>query len=123
MKTLIGGREKSLLKASADGNQAATSKAQFFEQSDVITLQLKLIPQNGRSGMAAVDVYEQEPVLGAAHPLLAMDNAPRTPHIGFVERDFFEEIFNGMFDQVNAFAEGKPVNIVNPDARQSSMLP
>jgi D-3-phosphoglycerate dehydrogenase len=72
--------------------------------------------KKGRPGMAAVDVYEEEPVLGAQHPLLAMDNVVCTPHIGYVERNGYESQFNSSFDQVLAYAAGKPVNMVNPEA-------
>jgi len=58
----------------------------------------------GRPGFAAVDVYEEEPVLGAAHPLLAFDNVLCTPHLGYVERDNYETYFGEAFDQVVAFA-------------------
>ena len=70
----------------------------------------------GRPGKAAVDVYEEEPVLGGKHPLLAMDNVVCTPHLGYVTRDEYELQFADIFDQINAFAAGKPVNVVNPDA-------
>ena len=72
--------------------------------------------KRGRPGMAAVDVYEEEPVLGANHPLLHMDNVVCTPHLGYVERDGYESQFSSTFDQVLAFAAGKPINVVNPDA-------
>jgi D-3-phosphoglycerate dehydrogenase len=70
----------------------------------------------GRPGKAAVDVYEEEPVLGGKHPLLAMDNVVCTPHLGYVTRDEFEVQFADIFDQINAFVAGKPINMVNPDA-------
>lgn len=70
----------------------------------------------GRPGKAAVDVYEEEPVLGGRHPLLAMDNVVCTPHLGYVTRDEFEVQFADIFDQINAFVAGKPTNMVNPDA-------
>ena len=66
--------------------------------------------------MAAVDVYEDEPVLGAKHPLLAMDNAICVPHLGYVERDGLEGMFATIFDQVLAYAAGKPINVLNPEA-------
>ncbi len=68
----------------------------------------------GRPGMAAVDVYEEEPVLGGSHPLLAMENVVATPHVGYVERDGMESAFSSIFDQVLAYAAGKPINVVNP---------
>ena len=70
----------------------------------------------GRPGLAAVDVYEEEPLLGAAHPLLHMDNVVCTPHLGYVERGGYERLFNAVFDQIVAFAAGKPINVINPDA-------
>ena len=74
----------------------------------------------GRPGKAAVDVYEEEPVLGGKHPLLAMDNVVCTPHLGYVTRDEFEVQFADIFDQINAFAAGKPINMVNPDALKNA---
>ena len=71
---------------------------------------------NGRPGMAAVDVYEDEPVFGAKHPLLAMHNAICVPHLGYVERDSLEQMYDTIFDQVLAYAAGKPINILNPEA-------
>jgi D-3-phosphoglycerate dehydrogenase len=69
----------------------------------------------GRPGMAAVDVFEEEPVLGARHPLLALDNAVCVPHLGYVERDGLEHMFSTIFDQILAYAAGKPVNVMNPE--------
>jgi D-3-phosphoglycerate dehydrogenase len=70
----------------------------------------------GRPGMAAVDVYEDEPLLDPSHPLLAMDNVVCTPHIGYVSRDEWEVQFADIFDQINAYAAGSPINVVNPGA-------
>ena len=70
----------------------------------------------GRPGMAAVDVFEEEPVRDPNYPLLAMDNVVATPHIGYVSRDEYELQFADIFDQINAYAAGKPTNVVNPDA-------
>lgn len=69
----------------------------------------------GRPGMAAVDVYEKEPLLDTADPLLNMDNVVCTPHIGYVTRDEYEVQFSDIFDQIVAYADGSPMNIVNPD--------
>lgn len=68
--------------------------------------------QLGRPGFAAVDVYETEPVLGAAHPLLALPNCLCSPHLGFVERDNYEAYFGSAFDSINAYAAGAPINVV-----------
>jgi len=154
MKVLVWAREASLARARADGYAAARSKEAFFEESDVISLHLRLIAETrgivsaadlarmkptalivntsraglieagalekalqlGRPGLAAVDVFEDEPVLGANHPLLKLDNALCTPHIGYVERAGYERIFGSIFDQIIAYAGGKPVNVINPDA-------
>jgi len=69
----------------------------------------------GRPGMAAVDVFEEEPVAGS-HPLLKLDNVIAVPHLGYVERDGLESMFSTIFDQVVAFAAGKPINVQNPEA-------
>jgi D-3-phosphoglycerate dehydrogenase / 2-oxoglutarate reductase len=70
--------------------------------------------ESGRPGMAAVDVYEEEPVLDGRHALLAMENVVCTPHIGYVTRDEYEVQFADVFDQIVAYAAGSPINIVNP---------
>ncbi len=72
--------------------------------------------QAGRPGMAAIDVFEDEPLLDPNHPLLGMDNVVCTPHIGYVTRDEYELQFTDIFDQINAYAAGTPINVVNPDA-------
>lgn len=67
----------------------------------------------GRPAYAAVDTYESEPVLGADHPLLHLQNCLCTPHIGFVERDNYEAYFGIAFDNINAYAAGSPHNGVS----------
>jgi D-3-phosphoglycerate dehydrogenase / 2-oxoglutarate reductase len=69
--------------------------------------------RNGRPGMAAVDVYEQEPLRDPSHPLLTMSNVICTPHIGYVTIDEYEIQFTDIFDQIIAFAAGEPINVVN----------
>jgi D-3-phosphoglycerate dehydrogenase len=69
----------------------------------------------GRPGGAAVDVYEEEPVLDPRHPLLQLDNVICTPHIGYVSRDEYEIQFTDVFDQIVAYAGGNPINVVNPE--------
>ena len=71
--------------------------------------------RKGRPGMAAVDVYEKEPLRDAGDPLLAMDNVVATPHIGYVTRDEYELQFTDIFDQILDYAAGRPGNVVNPD--------
>lgn len=154
MNVTAFGREGSNERARADGVAVAASRAAFFEQSDVISLHIRLRPETrgivtaedlarmkptalivntsragliapgvleaalkkGRPGLAAVDVYEEEPVLNAAHPLIHMDNVVATPHIGYVERDGYESQFSSSFGQIVAFASGKPINVINPEA-------
>jgi D-3-phosphoglycerate dehydrogenase len=70
----------------------------------------------GRPGMAAVDVYEEEPLMDASHPLLTLDNVVCTPHLGYVERDALEGIVGRIFEQIVAYANGQPINVVNPKA-------
>jgi D-3-phosphoglycerate dehydrogenase / 2-oxoglutarate reductase len=154
MKVIVWARAASLARSRADGHLPAASKSTLFDQSDVLSLHLRLVQATrgivgredlgrmkpaslfvntsraglvaegaleaalraGRPGMAAVDVFEEEPVLGARHPLLALDNALCTPHIGYVERDAYEYGFDNAFEQIVAYAAGKPINVVNPAA-------
>ncbi|MFO1086608.1 MAG: D-2-hydroxyacid dehydrogenase family protein [Reyranellaceae bacterium] len=80
----------------------------------------------GRPGMAAVDVYEDEPLVDPSHPLLNMPNVVCTPHIGYVSRDEYEVQFTDIFDQIVAYAAGTPTHVVNPDvlahARRSAAV-
>ena len=152
MRVLAWARDASLKRALADGYQAARHREEFFEQSDVLSLHMRLVDATrgivsaadlarmkptallvntsraglivpgallealraGRPGMAALDVFEQEPLGDPAHPLLAMENVVCTPHLGYVSREEFELQFSDIFDQVVAFAAGKPINVVNP---------
>jgi D-3-phosphoglycerate dehydrogenase / 2-oxoglutarate reductase len=153
MRVLVWAREAALTQARTDGYLTARSKAAFFEESDVISLHLRLVEATrgivtagdlarmkptallvntsraaliepgalvsalraGRPGMAALDVYEDEPLIDARHPLLGMDNVVCTPHIGYVSRDEYEIQFADIFDQIMAYAAGAPINVVNPD--------
>ena len=69
----------------------------------------------GRPGFAAVDVYEDEPVLGGDHPLLRQPNALCTPHTAWLERDTYELYFGEAFENAAAWAAGRPVKLVNPE--------
>ena len=88
-----------------------TSRAGLIEP-DALVAALRA----GRPGSAAVDVYDEEPVTDIDHPLLSMANVVCTPHIGYVTGQEWEIQFAAIFDQINAFAAGSPVNVVNPDA-------
>jgi D-3-phosphoglycerate dehydrogenase / 2-oxoglutarate reductase len=70
--------------------------------------------QAGRPGMAAVDVYEDEPLRDPKHPLLELPNVVATPHIGYVTREEYETQFTDIFDQIAAYTAGTPANVVNP---------
>ena len=78
--------------------------------------------QAGRPGMAAVDVYEKEPLTDVNDPLLRMPNVVCTPHLGYVSRDEYEIQFSDIFDQIVAYAAGRPANVVNPVVLQSPAL-
>ncbi|GAB3496473.1 D-2-hydroxyacid dehydrogenase family protein [Curvibacter fontanus] len=153
MRVLIWGREPSREKALQDGYEAAASREEFFQQSDVLSLHLRLndatrgIVQaadlaqmkptsllvntsraellepealilalnHGRPGMAAIDVFESEPIL-QGHALLRLENCICTPHIGYVEQESYELYFGTAFDNVVNFIKGQPSNIANPQA-------
>ncbi|MBE0622454.1 MAG: D-2-hydroxyacid dehydrogenase family protein [Burkholderiales bacterium] len=91
-----------------------TSRAPLIEKGALVAAL-----RQGRPGMAAVDVYEDEPLLDTAHPLLQMENVVCTPHIGYVSRDEYEIQFADIFDQIVAYAAGAPINVVNPEALAS----
>jgi D-3-phosphoglycerate dehydrogenase / 2-oxoglutarate reductase len=155
MRVLVWGREGSLRRASEAGFETAASKDDLFEQSDVLSLHLKLSAETrgiltpddlakmkqtsllvntsraeliepgalevalkaGRPGFATVDVYEEEPVKD--HPLLHLDNAICTPHLGYVEKDSYEMYFGAAFDEILAFEAGNPEHIINPEALET----
>jgi D-3-phosphoglycerate dehydrogenase len=87
-----------------------TSRAELVEDNALVSAL-----NRGRPGMAAVDVFESEPIL-QGHPLLRLENAVCTPHIGYVEQDSYELYFGAAFDNVVNFVNNTPSNIVNPDA-------
>jgi D-3-phosphoglycerate dehydrogenase len=155
MNVLAWGREGSLERAREEGVAVAASREAFFEQSDVISLHVRLIDETrglitrddlgrmkptalfvntsraglveqaalesalraGRPGLAALDVFDEEPAL-STNPLLTLDNVVCTPHIGYVERDGLEQMYFMLFEQILAYAKGEPINIVNPEAQR-----
>jgi D-3-phosphoglycerate dehydrogenase / 2-oxoglutarate reductase len=153
MQVLVWARDASRERAQSDGHATAPTRSALYEQSDIVSLHMRLVEDTcgivtaadlarmrpsallvntsraqliepgalvralraGRPGMAAVDVFEQEPVLDPNHALLAMDNVVCTPHIGYVTRDEFEIQFSDVFDQIVAYGQGRPINVVNPE--------
>ncbi len=89
-----------------------TSRAELIEPEALISAL-----NRGRPGMAAVDVFETEPIL-QGHALLRIENCICTPHIGYVEQESYEMYFGAAFDNVINFIKGTPTNIVNPGALQ-----
>ena len=87
-----------------------TSRAELIEENALVSAL-----NRGRPGMAAVDVFESEPIL-QGHPLLRLENAVCTPHIGYVEQDGYELYFRCAFDNIVNFIAGHPTNLVNPEA-------
>lgn len=90
-----------------------TSRAGLIEEGALVAA-LK----NGCPGMAAVDVYEKEPVMNGDHPLLALPNVVCTPHIGYVSHEEYETQFSDIFDQIVAFDKGEPIHMINPEIWQ-----
>ena len=160
MTVLVWAREATMAQARADGFATAASKQAFFEQSDVMTLHMRLVDatrnivtaadltrmkptalivntsrapliepgalvaalNSGRPGMAAVDVYEEEPVRDTSHPLLNKPNVVCTPHLGYVTREEYETQFADIFDQITAYHADRPINVINPEVLTSSRL-
>ena len=89
-----------------------TSRAELLQDGVLVSAL-----NRGRPGMAAVDVFEHEPIL-QGHPLLRLENAVCTPHIGYVEQDSYEMYFRAAFENIVNFIDKNPTNLVNPDARK-----
>ena len=87
-----------------------TSRAELIEDGALVAAL-----NRGRPGLAAIDVFESEPIL-QGHPLLRLENAVCTPHIGYVEQDSYELYFRAAFENVVSFIEKNPANLVNPEA-------
>lgn len=92
-----------------------TSRAPLVEQGALVEA-LK----QGRPGRAAVDVYEDEPVIGASHPLIKMPNVVCTPHLGYVEKSTYESYYAAAVENIVGFLSGNLVNVLNPEALKKS---
>jgi D-3-phosphoglycerate dehydrogenase len=95
-----------------------TGRAELIESGALVNAL-----EQGRPGMAAVDVFEQEPLQNIDHPLLKMNNVVCTPHIGYVTREEYEIQFSDIFDQITAFSVGKPINVINQEVLSSTRRP
>jgi D-3-phosphoglycerate dehydrogenase len=91
-----------------------TSRAGLIEEGALVEAL-----RSGRPGMAAVDVFEREPLRDPFDPLLRLEQVVATPHIGYVTRDEYELQFGEIFDQIVAYAAGAPINVVNPGVLQA----
>jgi D-3-phosphoglycerate dehydrogenase len=87
-----------------------TSRAELLEDGALVSAL-----NRGRPGLAGIDVFESEPIL-QGHPLLRLENAVCTPHVGYVEQDSYELYFRAAFENVVAFIDKEPRNLVNPEA-------
>jgi len=105
-------READLVRMKPTALLVNTSRAALIEAGALLRAL-----RAGRPGMAALDVYEQEPLRDPEHPILALENVICTPHIGYVTRDEYEIQFSDIFEQIIAYAAGAPINVVNPDVR------
>lgn len=88
-----------------------TSRAPIIAEGALVAALKK-----GRPGFAAVDVYDAEPVVGGANPLVKMKNVLCTPHLGYCERDQYESMYEGAVNRLLAYASGRPIDVINPDA-------
>ncbi len=98
-----------LARMKSDALLVNTSRAPLIEPGALVNAL-----RAGRPGMAAIDVYEDEPLRDTSHPLFNMPNVVCTPHIGYVSREY-EIQFTDIFDQITAYAAGAPINVVNPN--------
>jgi len=106
---IVSGADLACMKVSA--LIVNTSRAQLIEPGALVASM-----RQGSPGWAAIDVFEDEPVVGGQHPLLAMPNVICTPHLGYVEKQALESFYGGAIDSILGFATGSPVNVLNPEA-------
>ena len=109
-------RRSDLTRMKATALLVNTSRAGLIEPNALVTAL-----RAGRPGMAAVDVFEQEPLRDPHDPLLTLPNVVCTPHIGYVTRDEYEIQFKDVFDQIVAYVNGQPIHVVNPAVLQRSI--
>jgi D-3-phosphoglycerate dehydrogenase / 2-oxoglutarate reductase len=107
-----------LARMKPDAMLVNTSRAPLIEPGALVAAL-----RAGRPGYAAVDVFEDEPLRDPDFPLLRFEQVVATPHIGYVTREEYETQFIDVFDQIVAFAAGKPINVVNPDVLSRTATP
>jgi len=93
-----------------------TSRAGLIEK-DALLMALKA----GHPAMAAIDVFDEEPITNANDPLVSLDNLIATPHIGYVTHEEYEIQFRDIFDQIVAYAAGAPINVINPEVLEKQV--
>jgi D-3-phosphoglycerate dehydrogenase len=108
-------KAKDLALMRPDAMLVNTSRAPLIEPGALVAAL-----RAGRPGYAAVDVFEEEPVRDPDLPLLRLEQVVATPHIGYVTREEYETQFIDIFDQIVAFAAGRPINVVNPEVLQKA---
>jgi D-3-phosphoglycerate dehydrogenase len=108
-------KAEDLARMKPDAILVNTSRAPLIEPAALVAA-LRV----GRPGYAAIDVFEDEPVRDPALPLLRFDQVVATPHIGYVTREEYETQFIDIFDQILAFAAGRPINVVNPEVLEKA---
>jgi D-3-phosphoglycerate dehydrogenase / 2-oxoglutarate reductase len=108
-------KAEDLARMRPDSMLVNTSRAPLIEPEALVAAL-----RAGRPGYAAVDVFEDEPVRDPNLPLLQFDTVVATPHIGYVTREEYETQFIDIFDQIAAFAAGRPINVVNPEVLEKA---
>jgi D-3-phosphoglycerate dehydrogenase / 2-oxoglutarate reductase len=108
-------KAEDLARMRPDSMLVNTSRAPLIEPGALVAAL-----RAGRPGYAAVDVFEDEPMRDPDLPLLRFDTVVATPHIGYVTREEYETQFIDIFDQIVAFAAGRPINVVNPEVLEKA---
>lgn len=153
MEVVWWGSEDGRSRASADGETVAASRSDFFANSDVVSVHVRLKPATrgiigpvdfaamppgaifvntsraglvepgalvaalnaGRPGLAALDVFDVEPLTDPCDPLISHESVIATPHIGYVTEDELDLQFADIYDQINAYSAGAPIHMINPE--------
>lgn len=155
MEVVWWGSEEGRARAEADGQNVAASRKAFFEESDFVSLHVRLKPATrgivtaadllamkpsatfvntsrsglvekgaleaalsvGKPGRLALDVFDVEPLTDTSDPVIQHPNVIATPHIGYVTEDELDLQFTDIYEQINAYADGAPIHMINPEVR------